>query len=226
MASAVLRACAALFLLAVPSAVAQPAVSAPHRFLATHGRFELDGKPFQIISGDMDYVRTPRAYWRDRLRMAHAIGINTVMTYVFWNFHEAQPGQYDFTDQRDVGEFIREAQQEGLYVILRPGPYSCGEWDLGGYPEWLLRDRKLKLRSLDPAYQQATSRWMDRLGQELAPLQLDRGGPSSLCRWRTNTGRSRMLKRMTILTWSARERWYCTPDSPTRCSALRTALRR
>jgi beta-galactosidase len=174
---ALLRACAALFLLAVPSAVAQTAVSAPHRFVATHGRFELDGKPFQIISGDMDYVRTPRAYWRDRLHMAHAIGINTVMTYVFWNFHEAQPGQYDFTDQRDVGEFIREAQQEELYVILRPGPYSCGEWDLGGYPAWLLRDRNMKLRSLDPAYQQAAGRWMDRLGQELAPLQLDRGGP-------------------------------------------------
>ena len=137
----------------------------------------MDGKPFQIISGDMDYVRTPREYWRDRLRMAHAIGINTVMTYVFWNFHEPQPGQYDFSGQRDVAEFIREAQQEGLYVILRPGPYSCGEWDLGGYPAWLLRDRKLKLRSLDPAYQQAASRWMDRLGKELASLQLDRGGP-------------------------------------------------
>ncbi|MGA9719163.1 MAG: beta-galactosidase family protein, partial [Acidobacteriaceae bacterium] len=175
MVSAFRRACAALvLLLAVSTALAQ---TDNHRFVVAHGRFELDGKPFQIISGDMDYVRTPRAYWRDRLRMAHAIGINTIMTYVFWNFHEAQPGQYDFTGQRDVAEFIREAQQEGLYVILRPGPYSCGEWDLGGYPAWLLRDRNLKLRSLDPAYQQAAGRWMDRLGKELAPLQLDRGGP-------------------------------------------------
>jgi beta-galactosidase len=170
-----LRAALLLILVAVP-VLAQSAPET-HRFVAAHGRFELDGRPFQIIAGDMDYVRTPRAYWRDRLRMAHAIGINTVMTYVFWNFHEAQPGQSDFTGQRDVAEFVREAQQEGLYVILRPGPYSCGEWDLGGYPAWLLRDRNLKLRSLDPAYQQAASRWMDRLGQELAPLQLDRGGP-------------------------------------------------
>ncbi len=170
------RAGTALFLLLAASAGAQSA-PASHHFAVAHGRFELDGKPFQIIAGDMDYVRTPRAYWRDRLRMAHAIGINTVMTYVFWNFHEAQPAQYDFTGQRDVAEFIREAQQEGLYVILRPGPYSCGEWDLGGYPAWLLRDRNLKLRSLDPAYQQAASRWIDRLGQELAPLQLDLGGP-------------------------------------------------
>jgi beta-galactosidase len=175
MGSVIWRACAALFVLA-PLAVAQP-VPTPHRFVVSEGHFELNGKPFQIIAGDMDYVRTPRAYWRDRLRMAHAIGINTVMTYVFWNFHEAQPGQYDFSGQRDVAEFIREAQQEGLYVILRPGPYSCGEWDLGGYPAWLLRDRNLKLRSLEPAYQEAASRWMDRLGQELAPLQLDRGGP-------------------------------------------------
>ena len=141
MASTTLRVCAALFFVLAASVAAHPA-PAQHHFAVAHGRFELDGKPFQIISGDMDYVRTPRAYWRDRLRMAHAIGINTVMTYVFWNFHEAQPGQYDFTDQRDVAEFIREAQQEGLYVILRPGPYSCGEWDLGGYPAWLLRDRK------------------------------------------------------------------------------------
>lgn len=172
---AFLRPALAFILLLLASCA--PARSATHRFVTAHGRFELDGKPFQIISGDMDYVRTPREYWRDRLRMAHAIGINTVMTYVFWNFHEAQPGEYDFTGQRDVAEFIREAQQEGLYVILRPGPYSCGEWDLGGYPAWLLRDRSLKLRSLDPKYQQAASRWMDRLGKELAPLQIDRGGP-------------------------------------------------
>ena len=129
--SALLSSCSWLHLRGTSRACAAP-------FRVAHGRFELDGKPFQIISGDMDYVRTPRAYWRDRLRMAHAIGINTVMTYVFWNFHEAQPGQYDFSGQRDVAEFIREAQQEGLYVILRPGPYSCGEWDLGGYPAWLL----------------------------------------------------------------------------------------
>src|SRR5881296_2391763 len=132
MLSAFQRAGAVLFVLLAASAGAQ---SAPvsHHFAVAHGRFELDGKPFQIIAGDMDYVRTPRAYWRDRLRMAHAIGINTVMTYVFWNFHEAQPDKYDFAGQHDVAEFIREAQQEGLYVILRPGPYSCGEWDLGGY---------------------------------------------------------------------------------------------
>jgi beta-galactosidase len=171
------RICIAVLLLLGVSSVRAQSAPTSHRFVVAHGRFELDGRPLQIISGDMDYVRTPRAYWRDRLRMAHAIGINTVMTYVFWNFHEAQPGQYDFSGQRDVAEFVREAQQEGLYVILRPGPYSCGEWDLGGYPAWLLHDRNLKLRSLDPAYQHAAGRWMDRLGRELAPLQLGRGGP-------------------------------------------------
>jgi len=172
MSSCFRRLCAALIVLLAVS----PAMAA-HRFTAAHGRFELDGKPFQIISGDIDYVRTPRAYWRDRLRMAHAMGINTITTYVFWNFHEPEPGVYDFSGQRDVAEFLREAQQEGLYVVLRPGPYACAEWDLGGYPAWLLRDRKLKLRSLDPAYIAAATRWMDRLGRELAPLQVDRGGP-------------------------------------------------
>src|SRR6202020_2897761 len=96
------RACAALLLILVISPALAQSAPATNRFMSVYGHFELDGKPFQIIAGDMDYVRTPRAYWRDRLRLAHAIGINTVMTYVFWNFHEPQPGQYDFTDQRDV----------------------------------------------------------------------------------------------------------------------------
>ena len=82
--------------------------------------------------------------------MAKAMGLNTITTYVFWNYHEPQPGEYDFTGQRDVAEFIREAQSEGLYVILRPGPYVCAEWELGGYPAWLLKDHGIVVRSSDP----------------------------------------------------------------------------
>ena len=88
----------------------------------------------------MHYARIPRAYWRDRLRMAKAMGLNTITTYVFWNVHEPRPGVYDFSGNNDVAEFIREAQQEGLYVILRPGPYACAEWEFGGFPAWLLKD--------------------------------------------------------------------------------------
>ena len=105
----------------------------------------LDGKPFQIISGEMHYPRIPRAYWRARFRMAKAMGLNTVTAYVFWNEHEQSPGVFDFSGQRDVAEFIREAQSEGLYVILRPGPYVCAEWEWGGYPAWLLKPARALL---------------------------------------------------------------------------------
>ena len=137
----------------------------------------LDGKPFQIISGEMHYARIPREYWRDRLKKARAMGLNTVSTYVFWNVHEPKPGIYDFSGGRDVAAFIRMAQEEGLYVILRPGPYSCAEWDLGGYPAWLLADPTIVLRSRDEKFLHPAEQWLKRLGQELAPLQITRGGP-------------------------------------------------
>ena len=158
-------------------AFAQSAATAPHPFGLQQGHFVLNGKPFQIISGEMHYARIPRAYWRNRLRMARAMGLNTVSTYVFWNQHEQVRGLYDFSGQNDVAEFIREAQQEGLYVILRPGPYVCAEWEWGGYPAWLLADPNTIVRSSDPRYMEPVSTWLRRLGQELAPLQVGRGGP-------------------------------------------------
>ncbi|WP_202925508.1 beta-galactosidase family protein [Edaphobacter sp. 12200R-103] len=148
-----------------------------HIFAVSNGQFTLDGKPFRVISGEMHYPRIPRAYWRDRLRMAKAMGLNTITTYVFWNVHEPQPGVYDFSGNNDVAEFIREAQQEGLYVILRPGPYVCAEWEWGGYPAWLLKDHATVVRSTDPKFMQPAARWIKRLGQELAPLQIGNGGP-------------------------------------------------
>ena len=148
-----------------------------HHFGVSGGQFVLDGKPFQVISGEMHYPRIPRAYWRDRLRMAKAMGLNTITTYVFWNEHEMQPGVYDFAGNKDVAEFVREAQQEGLYVILRPGPYVCAEWDFGGYPAWLLKDHAMKVRSNDPAFLAQVHGWFNRLGKEVAPLQIENGGP-------------------------------------------------
>jgi len=125
----------------------------------------------------MHYPRVPRAYWRDRFRMARAMGLNTITTYVFWNLHEPRPGVYDFSGQNDLAEYIREAQQEGLNVILRPGPYICAEWELGGYPSWLLKDRTLTLRSDDPKYTAAVNTWFDRLAREVSPLLATNGGP-------------------------------------------------
>jgi beta-galactosidase len=148
-----------------------------HTFKAEKGQFTLDGKPFQVISGEMHYARIPRAYWRERFKMAKAMGLNTITTYVFWNEHEQRPGEYDFSGNRDVAEFIREAQQEGLYVILRPGPYACAEWEFGGFPAWLLKDHSMVVRSNDPKFIAASRSWITRLGKELAPLQIGNGGP-------------------------------------------------
>lgn len=159
----------------VQSSASRTAVHAS--FVVKDGKFFLDGQPYQILAGSMHYARVPRAYWRARLRMAKAMGLNTITTYVFWNMHEPKPGVYDFSGNLDVAEFIRIAQQEGLNVILRPGPYVCAEWELGGYPAWLLADPKMVLRSNDPRFMMPAERWLMRLGKELAPLQIGRGGP-------------------------------------------------
>ena len=137
----------------------------------------VDGKPFQILSGEMHYARVPRADWHDRLLKLKAMGLNSVTTYVFWNLHEPTPGHYDFTGQNDVAAFVREAQRVGLFVLLRPGPYVCAEWELGGYPSWLLKDRSLLLRSRDPKLAAATNAWFTQLGKQLTPLLLQKGGP-------------------------------------------------
>ena len=165
----------------LPSALTAQAnestVPAARTFGPQGDHFALDGKPFQVISGEMHYPRIPRAYWRQELRLAKAMGLNTITTYTFWNLHEPQPGVFDFSGQNDVAEFIREAQQEGLYVLLRPGPYICAEWEWGGYPAWLLRNKDIVVRSTDPAYMKAAGDYLKRLGQELAPLQIGNGGP-------------------------------------------------
>jgi len=168
---------AAGFVICNASASAQIAPVSPSPLQVSGDQFLLRGKPFQIISGELEYSRIPHAEWKDRLHKAHAMGLNTVTLYMFWNLHEPTPGVYDFTGQNDVAEWVRDAAAEGLYVVLRPGPYACAEWDLGGYPAWLLKDHAMILRSSQPNYIDQARRWMLRLGQELAPLQASRGGP-------------------------------------------------
>jgi beta-galactosidase len=157
---------------------AQIKSSTVHTFAAGHdGQFLLDGQPFQIHAGEMHYPRVPRAYWRDRMRKMKAMGLNTLTTYVFWNVHETAPGEYDFNGQNDLAEFLQEAQQEGLYVILRPGPYVCAEWEFGGFPAWLLKDRSMVVRSRDPKFMAVVGRWFQRLGEVVRPFMLAQGGP-------------------------------------------------
>jgi beta-galactosidase len=139
--------------------------------------FVREGKPYQIISGSIHYPRVPREYWRDRLRKARAMGLNTIETYVFWNLHEPKPGVFDFSGQLDVARFIRTAQQEGLNVLLRPGPYVCAEWEAGGLPSWLVADPSVKVRTRDPRFLAAAQRYLTRVGQEVGNLQVTQGGP-------------------------------------------------
>ena len=139
--------------------------------------FLLDGKPFLIRCGEMHFARIPREYWGHRLRMARAMGLNTVCAYLFWNVHEPEPGRFNFSGDADVAEFCRLAQSEGLKVILRPGPYSCAEWDFGGFPYWLLQGPEVKLRTRDTRYLQACRQYLRAVGGQLASLQATRGGP-------------------------------------------------
>ncbi len=105
-----------------------------HTFEIKEGHFMYDGKPVQILSGEMHYPpRIPHQYWRHRLKMLKAMGLNTVATYVFWNTHETEPGKWDFEGDKNLKEYIRIAGEESMHVILRPGPYACAEWEFGGY---------------------------------------------------------------------------------------------
>lgn len=125
----------------------------------------------------MHPARIPHQYWADRLRMAHAMGLNTISIYVFWNQFEEREGHFNFTGDADVAQFVRLAQAEGLWVILRPGPYVCAEWEFGGYPWWLLKDHDLKVQSQDAKFLAASERYLKKLGEQLAPLQITHGGP-------------------------------------------------
>lgn len=152
------------------------AQSPQHTFSLGDSTFLLDNKPFQIISGEMHYPRVPREAWRSRMKMAKAMGINTIGTYVFWNVHEPQKGHYDFTGNNDVAEFVRIAKEEGLWVILRPSPYVCAEWEFGGYPYWLEKIPGLVVRSKEPQYLQAYKNYIHQVGKQLAPYQINHGG--------------------------------------------------
>jgi beta-galactosidase len=129
-----MRLAATALILALAAAPAAGQTPKAHAFTVQGDQFNLDGQPFVIRSGELHYPRVPREYWRDRMRKMRALGLNTLCTYVFWNLHEPVEGRFDFSGQRDLAAFLRTAQEEGLFVILRPGPYICTEWDFGGLP--------------------------------------------------------------------------------------------
>ena len=139
--------------------------------------FLMDGKPIQILSGAIHYFRVPPAYWEDRLKKLLACGFNTVETYVCWNRHERKPGQFDFSAQLDLERFIALAQSLGLYVIVRPGPYICAEWEFGGLPAWLLKDPDLALRCNDSRYLEKVKPYYEQVFRRVRPFLCTNGGP-------------------------------------------------
>jgi beta-galactosidase len=150
---------------------------ATHTFVIGTNDFLLDGNRFQIRCGEIHAARVPMEYWRQRLKMAKAMGLNAVCAYLFWNLHEPKPGDYVWTGQADDAEFCHIAQEEGLWVILRPGPYACAEWEMGGTPWWLLKNNDIKLRSRDSRYINAVKSYLKEVGRVLGPLQITHGGP-------------------------------------------------
>lgn len=171
-------AAAAVILLAACSALCGHLVSGERSFSIDYKNncFLKDGKPFQYISGSIHYSRIPRYYWKDRLLKMYMTGLNAVQVYVPWNFHETVQGVHNFSGDRDLEHFLDLANQTGLLVILRPGPYICAEWEMGGLPAWLLEKPNIILRSADTDYLQAVSNWLTVLLPKIKPWLYVNGG--------------------------------------------------
>ena len=165
----------ATLLLAAPATMT--AAQKPGDFTVGDKTFLLNGKPFVVKAAEVHYPRIPRPYWEHRIQMCKALGMNTLCLYVFWNIHEQREGEFDFTGQNDVAEFCRLAQKNGMYVIVRPGPYVCAEWEMGGLPWWLLKKKDIRLRERDSYFMERVKIFEQKVGEQLAPLTIQNGGP-------------------------------------------------
>ena len=147
------------------------------RFEAGKGTFLLNGKPFIVKAAELHYPRIPKPYWDQRIKLCKALGMNTICLYVFWNAHESQPGVFNFEGQNDLAEFCRLCQQNDMYVILRPGPYVCAEWEMGGLPWWLLKKKDIRLRESDPYFLERVAIFEEAVANEVKDLTIANGGP-------------------------------------------------
>ena len=162
---------------AAPATGLAPQVDSKNTFVAGDKTFLLNGKPFVVKAAEIHYPRIPREYWEHRIKMCKALGMNTICIYIFWNLHEQQEGVFNFTGQNNVAEFCRLAKKHGMYVIVRPGPYVCAEWEMGGLPWWLLKKKDIRLREQDPYFMSCVDRFEKKVAEQLAPLTIQRGGP-------------------------------------------------
>ncbi|KAL8119871.1 hypothetical protein AgCh_017114 [Apium graveolens] len=114
--------------------------------------FIIDGERKLLISGSIHYPRSTPEMWPDLIKKAKAGGLNTIETYVFWNAHEPQQREYDFTGNLDLMRFLKTIRDEGMYIILRIGPYVCAEWNFGGFPVWLHNLEGVKFRTANAVF--------------------------------------------------------------------------
>lgn len=153
------------------------AQSGTNRFEAGKGTFLLDGKPFVIKAAELHYPRIPRPYWEHRIQLCKALGMNTICLYVFWNAHETQPGTFNFEGQNDLAAFCELCRDNDMYVILRPGPYVCAEWEMGGLPWWLLKKKDIRLREDDPYFMECVAIFEEAVANQVKHLTIQNGGP-------------------------------------------------
>jgi len=165
-----------LFCLLTACSPAQQKKSQAHSFVLGEREFLLDGESFQIKAAELHYPRIERNSWEHRIKMCKALGMNTICMYVFWNLHEQQPGVFDFKDNLDISTFVRLCQKHGMWVIVRPGPYVCAEWEMGGLPWWLLREPDIRLRSLDSRFMMPAVNFQRQVARQLEPYMLKNGG--------------------------------------------------
>ncbi|MBO9586240.1 MAG: beta-galactosidase [Flavobacterium sp.] len=152
--------------------------SAKGDFTLGNREFLLNGKPFLIRAAELHYPRIPKQYWDQRIKNCRAMGMNTICIYLFWNYHEEEQDKFDFSGEKDIVQFVKLIQENGMYCIIRPGPYVCAEWDMGGLPWWLLKKENIQLRTLsDPFFMARASKFLGEVGKRLAPLQIQNGGP-------------------------------------------------
>ena len=150
-------------------------------FKIVDDHFEMDGKPFQYVSGSFHYFRQEPGKdfvnWENTIKKMANGGLNAVQTYVAWNVHEPRKGEFNFEGIADIVRFLQIAQKYNMYVILRPGPYICAEWDFGGLPYWVAKEPGIKIRSSDPVYLKHVEDYFNVLLPLVAPYMYSKGGP-------------------------------------------------